>query len=897
MSETKRLFLVDGSALAYRSYFAFIRNPLVNSKGEDTSAAFGFTRTIVDVLDAHRPDYLAVAFDTGGPTFRHEQFAEYKATRERMPEEMRDQLPRIREVLDALRIAVFEEEGFEADDVIGTLARRALDLGMDVVIVTGDKDFMQLVGPGIKLLSLRGRMGEEAELIDEGCVVEKFGVPPNRVTDVLGLMGDTSDNVPGVPKVGEKTAKGLVLEHGDLERVLAAAAEGPRKKVVEKNLVEFAEQARLSKDLVTIRTDAPVELSPDALQVGEPDLERLVPLLRDLEFSSLLEVLQGDLSTKEDVDYRIVTALQDLETMVDRVREAGILSVDLETTSVDPMRAEIVGISLAVVPLEAIYVPVGHAEGPNVDLEAVLEVLRPVLEDPSIPKVGQNIKYDTIVLSRAGVSLAGISFDTMLASYLVNPSEREHNLDAISKTYLNHRTTPISDLIGKGQKQIGFAEVPVDQAGDYACEDADLPLRLKGVLEPILKERELIPLFEEVEMPLVPVLAEMEMAGVAVDVAFLTGMSVELASEMERLVGEIYELAGETFNVNSTQQLARILFEKLGLKPRRKTKTGYSTDQSVLEALSHEHPAPQRLLEYRELMKLQSTYVDALPRLVHPETGRIHGSFNQAVTATGRLSSSDPNLQNIPVRTELGRRIREAFIPSGPEWVLLSADYSQIELRLMAHLSGDETLAEAFVSGEDIHRQTASLIFNLMPEFVTDDMRDRAKTVNFGVIYGMGAFGLSSRLGITVHEAQIFIDQYFATYPGVKAYIERTIGEARDRGYVTTMLGRRRYLPEIVSTKTRLREFAERTAVNTPVQGSASDMIKVGMIRIADRMKQEGLSAKMILQVHDELVFDVPETEAGDLQDLVVEEMVAALPLSVPVDVGVGAGRNWLEAH
>jgi DNA polymerase-1 len=571
--------------------------------------------------------------------------------------------------------------------------------------------------------------------------------------------------------------------------------------------------------------------------------------------------------------------------------------VDLETTSVEPMRAEIVGVSLAVVPREAIYVPVGHAEGPNADLNAVLRVLRPVLEDRSILKVGQNIKYDAVVLRRAGVSLEGLGFDTMLASYLVSPSDREHNLDAISMTYLNHRTTPISDLIGKGQKQIGFAEVPVEAAGAYACEDADLPLRLKAVLEPMLEERELTRLFEEVEMPLVEVLAEMEMAGVAVDVAFLEEMSGELATEMERLVGEIYELAGETFNVNSTQQLARILFEKIGLKPRRKTKTGYSTDQSVLEALAHEHPAPQRLLEYRELMKLQSTYVDALPRLVHPETGRIHGSFNQAVTATGRLSSSDPNLQNIPVRTALGRRIREAFVPADREWVLLSADYSQIELRLMAHLSGDETLAGAFESGEDIHRQTASLIFNLMPAFVTDDMRDRAKTVNFGVIYGMGAFGLSSRLGITVQEAQAFIDQYFATYPGVQAYIERTIAEAREKGYVTTMLGRRRYLPEIASTKTRTREFAERTAVNTPVQGSASDMIKVGMIRITDRIRKEGLSAKMILQVHDELVFETLETEAEQLRTLVVEEMVSALPLSVPVDVGVGTGRNWLEAH
>ena len=896
MSETKRLFLIDGSALAYRSFFAFIRNPLVTSRGENTSATFGFTRTVLDMVKAHGPAYLAVAFDTGGPTFRHEQFAEYKATRERMPDEMREQLPRIREVLEALRIPILEMAGYEADDVIGTLTKAALAQGLEVVILTGDKDFMQLVGPKVKLLNLRGRTGEEAELLDEAGVAEKFGVPPDRVVDVLGLMGDTSDNVPGVPKVGEKTALGLVREYGSLEAVLAAAAAGPQKKVVEKNLVAFADQARLSMDLVTIRTDVPVTLDLDALEVAPPDADRVGALFQELEFGSLLGDL-GVAAAEEEVDYRTVTAQDELAALAARIREAGTLSVDLETTSTDAMRAEIVGISLAIAPNEAVYVPVRHADGPNMRPETALSVLRPVLEDPEIAKVGQNIKYDATVFLRAGIELRGMAFDTMIASYLINPSGREHNLDAISMAHLSHKTIPITDLIGKGQKQIGFDAVPVAQACAYACEDADITLRLKDALAPQLEERELMPLFRDVEMPLVQVLMEIELAGVAVDVSFLGRMSAELGAEMDRLVGEIYGLAGEEFNVNSTQQLARILFEKLGLKPRRKTKTGYSTDQSVLEQLAFEHPLPGRLLDYRELMKLQSTYVDALPRLVNPETGRIHASFNQAVTATGRLSSSDPNLQNIPVRTELGRQIRKAFVAGAPGHVLMSADYSQIELRVMAHLAQDRALMEAFHKGEDVHRHTASLVFNLMPEFVTGEMRDRAKTVNFGVIYGMGAFGLSSRLGIPLRDAREFIEMYFATYPGVKAYIEQTIAEARERGYVTTMLGRRRYLPEIASAQTRTREFAERTAVNTPVQGSASDMIKVAMVRISDRLRKEQRQTKMILQVHDELVFEAPEAEVDGVRDLVVEEMRGALELSVPIEVSVGVGENWLEAH
>jgi DNA polymerase-1 len=599
----------------------------------------------------------------------------------------------------------------------------------------------------------------------------------------------------------------------------------------------------------------------------------------------------------EEVEYWTVTELGELQAVLARVREAKEVAVDLETTGVDQMRAEIVGFSLCLKPREAFYVPVAHVAGRNLDRRAVLDVLGPILEDPAIAKVGQNIKYDAVVLRRAGIELQGISFDTMIASYLTNPSAREHNLDALSLAHLNHRMIPITDLIGKGQKQIGFEQVPVEAARDYACEDADVTLRLKEVLAPTVEDRSLTPLFRDVEIPLIHVLTDMELAGVAVDVEFLGEMSSQLNAEMARLVDEIYNLAGETFNVNSTQQLAGILFDKLGLTPKRKTKTGYSTDQSVLEQLAFEHPLPKVLLDYRELMKLQSTYVDALPKLVHPETGRIHASINQAVAATGRLSMSDPNLQNIPVRTELGRQIRKAFVPGEPGWVLMSADYSQIELRIMAHLAEDRTLTEAFESGEDVHRHTASLIFGLAPEYVTDEMRDRAKTVNFGVMYGMGAFGLSSRLGISLQEAREFIDSYFATYPGVKAFIDRTIAEAREQGFVTTILGRRRYLPEIASTKSRMREFAERTAVNTPVQGSASDMIKVAMIQIARRIREQDLRTKMILQVHDELVFEAPEAEVEDVRVLAVAEMKGALDMSVPIDVEVGVGQSWLEAH
>ncbi|MFH1007340.1 MAG: DNA polymerase I [Candidatus Latescibacterota bacterium] len=900
MPEDRRLFLIDGSALAYRSFFAFIRNPLINSKGENTSAPMGFAHSLLKLIRAEKPAYIAVVFDKGAPTFRHEKYAEYKATRQKMPEAMRESIPRIHELVRAMGIVEMGLNGFEADDLIGTLARLGSEAGMETTIVSGDKDFMQLVSPTVRLIN--PKKGEDAEEIGAEGVRARFGVGPDRVTDVMGLMGDTSDNVPGVPGVGEKTAIALIQEYGDLEGVLAHAADVRRKNIRE-NLIAHADQARLSKELVTICTSAPVALDEAQLKYEGFDIEALTALLRELEFDQLLREITPAQIEREATYHTVSEAA--LGDLIARIRAQGSCAVDLETTSVDAMRAEIVGISLALKPYEAYYIPVGHRalslfqepDARNVPLSHALEELRPILEDAGIEKFGQNVKYDTTILCRYGICPEGFSFDTMIASYVVDPSGRRHNLDALSLSYLNHKMIPISDLIGKGQKEISFAYVPIEEATTYSGEDAEVVLRLKEKLEPELGQRGLTALFGELEMPLMAVLRRMEMNGVAVDVPFLAGMSSEWDGELEVLTAKIYDAAGEEFNINSTKQLAHILFEKLALPVKKKTKTGYSTDVEVLEDLAREHELPRILLEYRQLAKLKSTYADALPKLVNPETGRIHTSFNQTVTATGRLSSSDPNFQNIPIRTEIGRKIRRAFVAGEANWLILDADYSQIELRIMAHLSEDVTLISAFQNEEDIHTKTASLVFGVPPESVDAELRRQAKTINFGIIYGMGPFGLARRLDIGISEAREFIEVYFAQYPGVKTYTDRMIQEAREQGYVTTMLGRRRYLPEIASANRQMREFAERTAVNTPVQGTSADLIKRAMIHIHRRLSSEHLRTKMILQVHDELVFEVPKDELDLVRALVVSEMESALALSVPVKVDVGVGENWLDAH
>ncbi len=903
----RKLYLVDGSALAYRSHFAFARNPLINSRGENTSAIFGFVRELLRIIDDEQPDYLGVVFDTSEPTFRHKAYPEYKATREKMPEELREQLPRLREVIEAMHIPIIEVPGYEADDALATLARKAADQGIEVYLATGDKDLMQIISPQIKMSNLR-RDGTGIEIIDPAKVREKMGVPPEQIVDYLALVGDSSDNVPGVPKVGKKRALELLQEFGSLEAILRNTGK-IEKKAIRESLQANEQAARLSQKLVTLDLNAPIELDLDRLKLVPPGDEDMLRHFRELEFHSLVRRFQSDTASEaDDGDYHTVRTETELRTVLDTLKNAGYFTFDLETTSAVPMLAEIVGLSFSCRENEAWYVPVRQAApgqafqellldsegGETVDL---LDMLSPLFQDEAVRKNAQNAKYDIIVLANYGVQVRGLAFDTMVASYLLNPSGRQHNLDALALEYFNIKKIPTSDLIGKGKKQITMREVALETVARYACEDADITERLRRIFEPKLAEAGLRELADTVEIPLILVLVDMERNGVALDQKFLEQMSAEMHERLQGLEQEIYDLAGEEFNIQSTKQLAVILFEKLGLPVIRRTKTGYSTDAAVLEKLAPIHPLPACLLEYREIAKLKSTYVDALPRLINPRTGRVHTSYNQTVAATGRLSSSDPNLQNIPIRTEIGRSIRRAFVPGREDWLLLDADYSQIELRIMAHLSGDEALVSAFRDGDDIHTATAARVFGVEKQAVDGDLRRRAKEINFGIMYGMGVYGLASRLQIPREEARAIIDEYFLKYPGVNAYIARTLAEAREKGYVTTLMNRRRYLPEIQSSNRQVREFAERTAINTPIQGSAADLIKLAMINLSRRMKKEGLRSLMIMQVHDELVFELPEDELEIMRAIVRQEMEEAISLNVPIVVDVGVGKNWLEAH
>ena len=899
MSARKRLYLLDATAMIYRAHFAFARNPMTNARGENTSASFGFVSALLKILREEEPDYIAAVFDSPQPTFRHEQFAEYKATREKMPDELVAQLGRIDEVVKALNLPNISLGGYEADDLLGTLAKKGAETGLDVVIVTADKDLMQLVDEHVCMLS-PGKTGSAWDRIGREQVIEKWGVAPERIVDLLGLMGDTSDNIPGVPRVGEKTAAKLIQEHGSLESVLEAAP-GVKQKALQKNLIEYADQARLSQELATIVTDAPVELDLDSFAWTGPDIDRVRPLFQELEFFRFLEELEPE-PARTPATYTLVTA-ETLPDLCAELKAAGAVAVDTETDSLDTFSATLAGISLSCGNDTGYYIPVAHRklgmeETPspeNVPMELVREHLGPVLADESVLKVMQNGKFDLPVLGNAGLPVAGPLFDTMIASYVLDPAGR-HSLDAMAQIHFGHTMIPIVDLIGKGKDQITFNQVPVDKAVEYSGEDALLTWKLYELFQPKLEEAGLTDLMENVETPLMHVLLNMERTGIRIDSDLLGTMSEELTGRMAAFEEEIYTHAGERFNINSTQQLGHILFDVLKLTRKRKTKTGYSTDQSVLEALAHEHPLPKIILEYRHLNKLLSTYVDALPRLVREDTGRVHTSFNQTVTTTGRLSSTDPNLQNIPIRTDLGGQIRKAFIPQ-EGWKLISADYSQVELRVMAHLSEDETLRQAFIDDKDIHTITASLVFDLPPEFVTGDLRRQAKAINFGVIYGQTPFGLAQSLGIPQKSAANFIDNYFATYPGVKAYNEQSIEKARRDGYVTTMLGRRRYLPEINLKNVNQRKFAERNAINTPIQGTAADVIKVAMINIDRRLREDGFTGRMLLQVHDELIFEVPPEELDAAVEMVRHEMSHAVELSVPLKVDIGAGENWFEAH
>jgi DNA polymerase-1 len=892
MTTEKTIYLIDGTAYIHRAYHA-IRG-LTNSQGLPTNAIFGFTRMLIKLIEDRSPEYIGMFFDAKGPTFRHEMYKEYKANRPPMPEDMAMQIPYIKKITAAFNLPIIEMPGYEADDLIGTLARKAEKEGFNVVMVTGDKDFMQLV---TDKTAIWDPMKETT--IDQDSIREKFGIEPGQMIDVQGLSGDSADNVPGVPGIGPKTSLELVKKYNSMT-ALYEKLETIQKKKQRENLETYRDQAFLSRDLVTINTEAPVALDLANFKVAAPDDKKLTELYKTLEFRQLQQSVpeQADLSKK---DYQAIMEMDALSALISRLENAAIFALDTETTSTNPMQAALVGLSFAITAGQAFYIPCRHrylGAPAQLDLDEVLEKLRPVLENPKIKKVGQNIKYDWMVLERHGIDLQGAAFDTMLASYLLNPSKRAHNLDQIALDFLGHKTITYEQVAGKGQKALMFSQVPVEKAIPYACEDADITLMARAVLMPGLKDLNLVELMETVEMPLVPVLKRMEMRGTGIDADRLHELSKYFARELDALEGSIHGLAGEVFNIKSSQQLGRILFEKLQLPVQKKTKkrTGYSTDVNVLTALAAYHELPALVLKHRTLAKLKSTYADALVELVNPDTGRIHTSYNQTVAATGRLSSSDPNLQNIPIRTEEGRKIRQAFIPR-KGWHLLSADYSQVELRILAHCSADEILIKAFKEDEDIHTRTACEVFQVEPGSMTDELRRQAKAINFGIIYGMSAFGLSRQLGISNKMAKTYIDHYFARYRGVKQFMDQTIADARQSLRTSTLLSRIRLLPEIESKNAMVRQAAERTAINTPIQGSAADLIKVAMIEVDKALMEKKLASAMLLTVHDELVLEVPPDELEVVTRLVKEIMEGVWELKVPLKVNVAIGTNWDEAH
>lgn len=921
-----KLFLIDAYALIYRSYYAFIKNPRINSKGVNTSAVFGFINTLEDVLKREQPTHIAVAFDPKGPTFRHEAFEQYKAQREETPEVIRQSVPVIKEVIQAYHIPILEVPYYEADDVIGTVAKQAAANGFEVYMMTPDKDYGQLVADHIYMY--RPKFGGDYEVLGVSEVLEKYQLQSTeQVIDLLGLMGDTADNIPGCPGVGEKTAQKLLAEFGSIENLLANTdkLKGAQKKKVEENV----EQIRFSKFLATIKTDVPITFDAELCKRVAPDEDRLVELYTELEFKTFINRLKGESSVassskepKAAVQYDLfatepvveseVSSLADITTMphsyyladtaekqialCEQLLQEKSFAFDTETEGLDPLTAGLVGMSFAIREQEAWYVPVPANREEATDI--VLR-LAPALQHPEIEKVGQNIKFDILALRKYGVRVKGPLFDTMLAHYLLNP-ELRHGMDYLAETYLKYKTVPIEDLIGpKGKKQASMRTVPIEQIKEYAAEDADVTLRLKHYFAPLLKQEGLESLFFEMEMPLIYVLAEMEATGVKLDTNALKQSSEVLSQQLSTLEESIYDLAGQSFNINSTKQVGEILFDKLKLDEKaKKTKTGgYSTSEEVLEKIRGKHPIVDKLLEYRGIKKLLSTYIDALPALIHPETGKIHTSFNQAVTATGRLSSTNPNLQNIPVRDELGREIRKAFIADDDDCIFFSADYSQIELRLMAHLSNDPHMVEAFCSGADIHAATAAKIYGIPVEEVTSDMRRKAKTANFGIIYGISVFGLAERLSIPRAESKELIDGYFQTYPRIKEYMEESIRVAKEKGYVETLFKRKRFLPDINSHNAIVRGYAERNAINAPIQGSAADIIKLAMIRIHQRFEAEHLKSRMILQVHDELNFNVRKEEFDRVKEIVLDCMEHVLQLRVPLIADCGEGKNWLEAH
>ncbi len=887
------VYLVDGHSYLYRAYHAIGR--LSNSRGFPTNAIFGFTKMLLKLFEEKEPKYLAVALDAKGPTFRHELYKDYKATRPPMPDDLIKQLPYIKEVIRGLNVKMIEMQGYEADDIIGTLARIGEDRDFSVVVVTGDKDFRQLISHRTSLWdNMRDRYTDYETLTGE------YSIEPDQITDLMGLSGDSSDNIPGVSGVGEKTALGLIRQYGTLENVYRHLNEIDKKKLKE-NLEASRDNAILSKKLVTIDRNVPIDEDVEDLKVGKPNGEVLSKLFRDLEFKGLWEQFasRGDLNQK---DYRLCISMKDLISLIEEIKDTGRVSIDTETTSSDPHQAKLVGISFSIEEDKAYYLPLGHmylGAPEQLTWERAVEILKPILEDDKIAKIGQNIKYDSIVLKHHGVDLKGLHFDTMIASYVINPGLRQHNLDYLAQHYLNHRMITYKEVVGKGKAQMNFSEVDIEQAKEYSCEDADVTLRLMSILGRKLHEDRNQDLFYDLEMRLLPVLIEMELAGIKIDAPFFNSMSRNFTGQIRDIQEKIYKEAGLEFNINSPQQLGSVLFEKLGLPVQKKTaKTkSYSTDVKVLKKLAAaDFMIPRLILQYRTLSKLKSTYLDALVKMVNPSTGRIHTSFNQTVAATGRLSSSNPNLQNIPIRGEEGREIRKGFVAEEGHF-LLSADYSQVELRVFAHYSKDNVLMEAFRKEEDIHSRTASEILGVPIEEVSQDMRRIAKAINFGIIYGMGARKLGDELGIDNGTAKKYIDSYYERYQGVMRYREEMIHSANEKGFVTTLFNRRRYLPDIKNEDNRVRAEAERVAINTPIQGTAADLIKKAMINIHDRLKKGGFLSRMILQVHDELLFEVPEDEIEKITPIIKKEMEEVYSLEVPLKVDIHSGRNWDEAH
>lgn len=923
MNEMK-LFLIDAYALIYRSYYAFIKNPRINSKGVNTSAIFGFVNSMEDVLKREQPSHVAVAFDPKGPTFRHEAFQEYKAQREETPEVIRYSVPIIKQIIEAYNIPILEVPYYEADDVIGTVAKQAQGKGFEVYMMTPDKDYGQLVDKHIFMY--RPKFGGDYEMLGVKEILEKYQLKStDQVIDLLGLMGDTADNIPGCPGIGEKTAQKLLDNFGSIDNLLANTDQlkGAQKKKIE----AAVDQIRFSKFLATIKTDVPITFDADTCKRQEPNKEELTKIYTDLEFRNFIQKLNGepkkeaavttaslqfDLFAQAPEEPSVpksvsdITSVQHTYHLADTTEKQMVLAellakqsafaFDTETEGLEPLTAPLVGMSFAIKEHEAWYVPV------PADPQGTAEIVHrfaSVLSHKDIRKIGQNIKFDILVLRKYGVKVAGPLFDTMIAHYLLNP-ELHHGMDYLAETYLNYKPVPIEQLIGpKGKKQGSMRNVPIEEIKEYAAEDADITLQLKSYFEPLMKQEDVESLFYDMEMPLIYVLAEMEATGVKVDTQALKQSSVTLSNQLANLEKEIHGLAGCEFNINSTKQVGEVLFDKLQLDSKaKKTKTGgYSTSEEVLEKLRSKHPIVDKLLEYRGIKKLLSTYIDALPELINPTTGKIHTSYNQAVTATGRLSSTNPNLQNIPVRDEMGREIRKAFIADNEECVFFSADYSQIELRIMAHLSGDPHMIDAFCEGEDIHAATAAKIYGLSPAEVSSDMRRKAKTANFGIIYGISVFGLAERLDIPRGEAKELIDGYFKSYPRIREYMDESIRAAKEKGYVETLFKRKRFLPDINSHNAIVRGYAERNAINAPIQGSAADIIKLAMIHIHQRFEEENLRSRMILQVHDELNFNVWKDELEKVKEIVLDGMEQVIKLRVPLIADYGEGENWLVAH